>query len=117
MARVENTHEFFEKYTGFLLRKHPWCVNTHEFIENAAKMTKASIWKRCAGASFENFDSADLAELENSGASSTNSVSADLAEIAYGNRMEIAYAGASFANSVSADLAKNLTKKCAKTKL
>ena len=38
-------------------------------------------------------------------ASFANSDSADLAEIAYGNRMEIAYVGASFANSVSADLA------------
>ena len=40
-----------------------WNVNTHDFFENASKMTKCGVWKRCAGASFEHFDSADLAEI------------------------------------------------------
>ena len=56
-------------------------------------------------------------EIAYAAVSFANSLSADLAEIAYGNRMEIAYAGASFANSDSADFAKKIAKKCAKTKL
>ena len=59
----------------------------------------------------------EIAWKSDVGASFANSDSADLAEIAFGNRMEIAYAGASFANSDSADFAKIWSKKCAKTNL
>ena len=44
-------------------------------------------------------------EITYVGASFANFDSADLAGNALGNRMEIAYAGASFADSCSADLA------------
>ena len=62
------------------------------------------------------YEEVDLLKIAYAGASFADSDSADLAEIAYGNRMEIASAGASFANCDSADFAKNLVKKCAKTK-